>query len=42
MLPKGKKGGGVAATFIQILKTVVHIGNVVSDKSVPTHLPNLR
>ena len=39
MLPKGKKGGGVAATFIQILKTIVPIGNVALDKSVPTPLP---
>ena len=27
MLPKGKKGGGVAATFIQNLKTFVRIGS---------------
>jgi len=29
----------VAATFIQILKTVVRIGDVALDKSVPTPLP---
>ena len=40
MLPKGKMGGGVAATFIQILKTVVPIGNVALDKNVPTPLPS--
>ena len=39
MLPKGKVRGGVAATFIQILKIVVPIGDVVLDKSVPTPLP---
>ena len=39
MLPKGKVRGGVAATFIQILKIVVCIGNVALDKSVPTPLP---
>ena len=39
MLPKGKVRGGVAATFIQILKTVVRIGDVALDKSVPTPLP---
>ena len=39
MLPKGKVRGGVAATFIQILKTVVPIGDVALDKSVPTPLP---
>ena len=32
-------GRGVAATFIQILKIVVHIGDVALDKSVPTPLP---
>ena len=31
---------GVAATFIQILKTVVRIGYVALDKSVPTPLPS--
>ena len=36
---RGRKGGGVAATFIQILKTVVRIGHVALDKSVPTPLP---
>ena len=39
MLPKGKVRGGVAATFIQILKIAVPIGDVVLDKSVPTPLP---
>ena len=33
-------GGGAAATFIQILKTVVPIEDVALDKSVPTHLPS--
>ena len=42
MLPKGKVRGGVAATFIQILKIAVPIGDVVLDKSVPTPLPLLR
>mgnify|MGYP001694733093 FL=1 len=32
--------GGVAATFIQILKTVVPIGDVALDKSVPTPFPS--
>ena len=40
MLPKGDVRGGVEATFIQILKTVVHIGNVALDKNVPTPLPS--
>ena len=31
--------GGVVATFIQILKTVVPIGDVALDRSVPTPLP---
>ena len=39
MLPKGKVRGGVATTFIQILKIVVPIGDVALDKSVPTPLP---
>ena len=39
MLPKGKVRGGVAATFIQTLKTVVRIGDVALDKSVPTPIP---
>ena len=38
MLLRGRRGG-VAATFIKIKKTVVRIGNVVLDKSVPTPLP---
>ena len=36
MLPKGKVRGGTATTFIQILKSVVSIENVMLDKSVPT------
>ena len=36
------RGGGAAATFIQILKTVIRIGDVALDKSVPTPLPLLR
>ena len=32
-------GGGVAAAFIQILKTVIPIGNVALDKGVPMPLP---
>ena len=39
MLLMGGGAGGVAAIFIQILKTVVHIGDVALDKSVPTPLP---
>ena len=39
MLLRGSRGGCVAATFIQILKTVVPIGDVALDKSVPTPLP---
>ena len=39
MLPKGKVRGGVAATFIQILKTVLRIEDVELDKGVPTPLP---
>ena len=42
MLPKGKVRGGVAATFIQILKIVVPIGDLALDKSVPTPLPHCR
>ena len=42
MLPKGDVRGGVEATFIQILKTVVRIGDVALDKSVPTPLPLCR
>ena len=38
MLLRGKERGGVAATFIQILKTVAPIGDVALDKSVPTPL----
>ena len=37
---KGKVRGGVEATFIQILKTVVPIGDVALDKNVPTPLPS--
>ncbi len=40
MLLMGYVGGGVAATFIQILKTVVHIGDMVLNKSVPTPFPS--
>ena len=36
MLPMEWIGGCVAATFIQILKIVVHIGDVTLDKGVPT------
>ena len=32
--------GGVVATFILILKTVVPIGDVALDKSVPTPFPS--
>ena len=38
MLPRGKMRGDVEAAFIQILKTVVPIGDVALDKSVPTPL----
>ena len=34
MLPKGKVRGDVETTFIQVLKTVVLIGDVALDKSV--------
>ena len=37
---KGRQRGGVAATFMQILKTVVTIGDVALDRSVPTPLPS--
>ena len=40
MLLMGGGGEGVAATFIQILKTVVLIGDVALDKSVPTPFPS--
>ena len=36
MLLMGDGGGGVAATFIQILKIVVPIGDVALYRSVPT------
>ena len=39
MLPKGKVRGDVETTFIQVLKTVVLIGDVALDRSVPTPLP---
>ena len=39
MLLMGGVEGGVAATFILILKTVVPIGGVALDKSVPTPSP---
>ena len=35
MLLKRKMGGGVAATFIQILKTVFPIGDVVLARACP-------
>ena len=40
MLSRGGRGGGVAATFTQILKTVAPIGDVALDRSVPTTLPS--
>ena len=40
MLLMGDGGGDVTATFIQILKTVAHIGDVALDRSVPTTLPS--
>ena len=40
MLLMGGGRGGVAATFIQILKTVFPIGDVALDKSVPTPFPS--
>ena len=40
MLPMERRGGGVAATFIQILKTVVLIGDMALDRSVPTPFPS--
>ena len=39
MLLMRSRGGDVTVTFIQILKTVVRIGDVALDKSVPTPLP---
>ena len=42
MLLMGGRGGGAAATFIKIKKTVIHIGDVVLDKNVPTPLPLLQ
>ena len=36
----GEGGGGVTATFIQILKTVFPIGDVALDRSVPTSFPS--
>ena len=38
MLLRGSRVGCVATTFIQILKTVVRIEDVVLDKNVPTPL----
>ena len=38
LLGGGWDGGKV--TLIQILKTVVHIGDVALDKSVPTPFPS--
>ena len=40
MLPMVGGGGDVTATFIQILKTVVPIGDMALDKSVPTPFPS--
>ena len=40
MLLRGSRGGGMTAAFIQILKTVVRIGDVALDKSVPTPFPS--
>ena len=40
MLLRQGRGGCVAATFIQILKTVLRIEDVELDKSVPTPLPS--
>ena len=40
MLLMGGGRGCVTATFIQILKTVVPIGDVALDKSVPTPFPS--
>ena len=40
MLLMGGRGGGAAATFIQILKIVVRIGDAALDKSVPTPFPS--
>ena len=40
MLLRGCVGGGVAETFIQILKTVVHIGDLALYRSVPTPFPS--
>ena len=40
MLLMGGGGGCVAATFIQILKTVVLIGDMALDRSVPTPFPS--
>ena len=40
MLLRGSRGGGVAATFTQILKIVFPIRDVALDKSVPTPLPS--
>ena len=39
MLLMGGGGGCIAEAFIQILKTVIPIGNVALDKGVPTPLP---
>ena len=39
MLLRGR-WGGVVATFIQILKTVIRIEDMALDKSVPTPLPS--
>ena len=39
MLLRGGRGGGVAATFTQILKIVFPMRDVGLDKGVPTPLP---
>ena len=38
MLLRERERGGVSATFIQILKAVVLLGDIALDKSVPTPL----
>ena len=39
MLLRGRKRGMCGRTFIKIKKTVVPIGDVALDKSVPTPFP---
>ena len=38
MLLRGSRGGGVAATFTQVLKIVFPMRDVALDKGVPTSL----